>query len=129
LLEIGGANSPAGYTLDGASYAALLTSSSKTERKPIYWHFPGYLGAGQQSWRTTPVSVVRSGDWKLLEFLEDKRVELYNLRQDVGEQHNLAPGMTDKANELLAALNAWRIGIGAPMPTRNNKNSEASGAN
>ncbi len=121
LLELAGGEGPSAYPLDGKSYVPLLTSGGKAQlgRESIYWHFPGYLGAGQENWRTKPVSVIRAGDWKLLEFLEDKRLELYNLRQDLGETNNLATSLPDKTTELHAKLIAWRKELHAPMPTAN----------
>jgi arylsulfatase A-like enzyme len=125
LLELvggpGGHPAPPGYPLDGVSCVNLLTGGGKARlpREAIYWHFPGYLGAGQGSWRTTPAGAVRSGDWKLLEFFEDGRLELYNLRDDIGEKNNLATRMPEKAKELHTRLLAWRMAIGAPMPQPN----------
>ncbi len=118
LLELAGAEAPANQPLDGESYIPLLTGAKKSlPRTDLYWHFPGYLGAGPGQWRTTPVSVVRSGDWKLLEFLEDGRRELYNLAEDIGEQHDLAADESDRVAELQQLLNAWRTRVGANMPT------------
>src|SRR5204863_445001 len=57
--------------------------------------------------------------FKLIEFFDDMRVELYNLREDVGEQHNLAAALPAKADELRARLHAWRAEVGAQMPSRN----------
>lgn len=68
LLELAGAPAPDNYPLDGASYLGLLTGGPKPKRDALFWHFPGYLGAGGDTWRTTPVSVIRARDWKLLEF-------------------------------------------------------------
>lgn len=121
LLEIAGAGRPANYPLDGASYAKLLTGggSQHLSRAAIYWHFPGYLGAGADTWRTTPVGAIRLGDWKLLEYFEDNRVELYNLRDDLGERSNLATTNPAKAKELHEKLVAWRTELHAPMPTKN----------
>jgi hypothetical protein len=93
--------------------------AAKLARDAIFQHFPGYLGAGQGNWRTTPVSLIQSGDWKLMEFLEDGRLELYNLKGDIGESKNLAQQMPGKAQELHARLVAWRTEINAPMPTKN----------
>jgi hypothetical protein len=59
------------------------------------------------------------GDWKLMEFLEDGRLELYNLRDDIGETNNLAKAMPEKAAELHARLIAWRKEVSAPMPKAN----------
>ncbi|MES2792953.1 MAG: sulfatase [Planctomycetota bacterium] len=119
LLEITSSKAPADYPLDGHSYAELLTSVGKTTaaRDALYWHFPGYLGAGQNTWRTTPAGAIRSGDWKLIEFFEDNRLELYNLKSDIGERQNLAQAHPEKAAELLKQLKGWRQEIGAQMPT------------
>lgn len=120
LLELVGAAPPQGQPLDGVSYVSLLHGGGrgKLPREAIYWHFPGYLGAGDDTWRTTPVGAVRVGDFKLLEFFEDGRLELYNLRDDVGQKADLATSMPEKAAELYARLVAWRDAIHAPMPTK-----------
>ena len=56
LLEVAGAERPSNYPLDGVSYVRLLTSGGgeKLDRDAVFWHFPGYLGAGPGAWRTTP---------------------------------------------------------------------------
>lgn len=126
LLEIAGAKAPENYVLDGTSYAKLLTGDNNpADRPPLYWHFPGYLGAGEGNWRTTPVSVIRSGDWKLMEFFETNRLELYNLRDDLGETKNLADRMPDKVRELHTQLIDWRKNIKAPIPTKNDHKASA----
>ena len=97
----------------------LRDPAAKLKRDAIFQHFPGYLGSGPGLWRTTPVSLIHSGDWKLMEYLEDGHLELYNLRNDIGETKNLAKENPDKAKELLARLVAWRAEVKAPMPTKN----------
>jgi hypothetical protein len=64
--------------------------------------------------------VVRLGDFKLHQYFEDGRLELYDLRRDVGEQSNLATARPVKTRELLDVLEAWRAEIGAPVPTEGN---------
>lgn len=119
LLEMAGAPRPR-QVLDGESLVKLFRDPNATlQREAIFQHFPGYLGSGPNLWRTTPVSLVQVGDWKLMEFLEDGRLELYNLRSDIGETKNLALEMPDKAKELHARLVAWRTEVNAPMPTKN----------
>lgn len=118
LLEIAGGEPPADQPLDGESLVPLVRDpAASLRRTAIFQHFPGYLGAGEGTWRTTPVATIDEGDWKLLEFFEDGRLELYNLREDIGETKNLAASMPDKANELHAKLVAWRREVNAPMPT------------
>ena len=116
-----GATPPAHYPLDGISYLDLLTHAGQGNHahRLLFQHFPGYLGASGNTWRTTPVGVIQDGDWKLLEFFEDERLELFNLKDDLSEQHNLATTNPEKAQELLAKLKAWRASLHAPMPTPN----------
>ncbi len=119
MLEILGASKPS-QTLDGESLVPLWRDpQASLARDAIYQHFPGYLGAGKDQWRTTPVSLIQSGPWKLMEYLEDGRIELYDLASDLGETKNLAAESPDKAKELHDKLLAWRKEIAAPMPTRN----------
>lgn len=119
FLELAAAPPPP-QILDGESLVPLFRDpAAKLKRDAIFQHFPGYLGAGQGYWRTTPVSLIQSGDWKLMEFLEDGHLELYNLRDDIGETSNLAKSNPDKAQALLARLTAWRTEVKAPMPTKN----------
>jgi arylsulfatase A-like enzyme len=121
LLALAGAQPPADYPLDGVSYLGLLTGGGQgtVDRDALYWHFPGYLGAGQGAWRTTPAGSIRMGDWRLLEFFETGKLELYNLRDDLGQKTDLAASMPEKVKELHARLAAWRKQVNAPMPTPN----------
>jgi arylsulfatase A-like enzyme len=126
LVELAGADAPADYTLDGVSYVPLLTGERQSlDRDAIYWHFPGYLGASTNQWRTTPVGSVRSGDWKLMEYFEDGRLELYNLKDDIGEHHNLAEEEPAKTQALHDKLVAWRESVGARMPKANNAQDDS----
>ena len=63
-----------------------------------------------------PSGAVRAGDWKLIEFYEDKRIELYHLADDLGEQKDLAKARPEKTRELHGMLEAWRKGVGAAIP-------------
>ena len=125
LLEVTRVSAPVEMVLDGTSYFAELRGDVKnhvkpTERRsPLYWHFPGYLGASEDTWRTTPAGAIRVGDWKLIEFFEDGRKELYNLRNDLGERKDLSNTEVDRTRDLALMLQAWRDDIHAPMPTVN----------
>ena len=120
LVAVAGGKMPTTQVFDGESLLPLMRNvEAKLAREAIYQHFPGYLGAGVDQWRTTPVSLIHAGDWKLMEYLEDGRLELYNLRDDLGETKNLATTMPEKTQELHAKLRAWRAATNAPMPTKN----------
>lgn len=98
---------------DGVSLAPLLTEpGAKLKRSELFFHYPHYYPT------TSPVSAVRSGDWKLLEYLEDGRIELYHLADDPSEENNLADRSPDKATELRERLENWRRSVGAQMPRK-----------
>jgi arylsulfatase A-like enzyme len=127
LAEIAHAAPLADQPLDGESLVPLFRDpTASLKRDAIYQHFPGYLGAGADTWRTTPVSLIEVGNWKLMEFLEDGRLELYNLKEDIGESNNLAASMVEKAKELHAKLQSWREAIRAPMPVKNTPSPNAA---
>ena len=126
LLEVAGAEPPPDYPLDGESLVPLMTQKGALKRDAIYWHFPAYLQGGASTWRTTPGGVIRSGDWKLIEYFEDGRLELYNLREDIGETTNRAEREPAKAKALHDRLVAWRKETGAPVPTKKNPTFDPS---
>lgn len=129
LLDLAGARPPTNYVLDGESLVPLLRNpAAALKRDAIFQHFPGYLGSGPGLWRTTPVGLVQSGDWKLMEYFEDHHLELYNLRDDIGETTNLAERLPDQTKELHAKMLAWRAAIQAPMPTHNTVGKPAGAA-
>lgn len=99
--------------LDGTSFAPELAGRDSAER-PIFWHYPHYSNQGG-----SPFGAVRLGDFKLIELYEDKRVELYDLRSDLGEKHNLADKMPAKTATLRDLLHNWRKELKAQMPTDN----------
>lgn len=67
------------------------------------------------------------GDYKLIEWYEDMNVELFNLRSDIGEQHDLAMSLPRKTVELTKLLRDWRRQVNAQMPSAN-RDYSGSGA-
>ena len=106
---------------DGRDISACFSEEGESVQRSIFWHFPGYLeaGGGRGTWRTTPGGAIREGQWKLIQFFEDDRVELYDLAQDIGEQNNLAEQHPDIRDRMLKSLQQWRQDLKAPMPTPN----------
>jgi arylsulfatase A-like enzyme len=125
LLEVTGTNRPENYTLDGVSFAPLLNAPGDSlDRPSLFWHFPCYLqGSGDPHggpFRTTPAGAIRMGRWKLIEWFETGRQELYYLHDDIGEQDDLSKSHEDKRKELHDAMLAWRKEVNAPVPTTPN---------
>lgn len=117
LLEAVGMKEAGRQGVDGVSLVSLLRGTGKLSRDELFWHYPHYQH--YQLGGTTPYGAIRKGDFKLIEFFDDMRVELYDLSKDLGEQHSLAAQMPENVNELRARLHAWRKEVGAQMPSRN----------
>jgi arylsulfatase A-like enzyme len=111
MLTMAGLPMPKDACPDGQNLTPLLKHpETHLKRDALFFHYPHYYET------TTPVSAVRAGDWKLLEYYEDHHVELYNLRRDLGEQSNLAAQMSEKAKELRDRLHGWLGSVKAQMP-------------
>lgn len=102
LLEAAGAPLPAGQPTDGLSLLGALRTGASLRRPALYWHFPCYIGKGE------PMSLLRSGDYKLIQKFAGPVFELYDVRQDPGETTNLAKTQPAKLEELRKQLAAWQ---------------------
>ncbi|PQO38187.1 sulfatase [Blastopirellula marina] len=111
MLDIAGIAVPKDLTIDGMSFAPVLQGKA-IDRGPIFWHYPHYGNQGG-----SPSAAVREGNWKLAEFYEDGHLELFNLSDDIGEQHNVADQHPELVEKLHAKLEAWRKETGAKLPT------------
>jgi arylsulfatase A len=100
---------------DGKSIASLVKGGQTLDRKAIYWHFPHYSNHGLQS----PGGAVRSGDYKLLEYFENHTVQLFNLKNDPGEQNDISKSQPAKVTELKTLLHNWQKEVGAKMMEKN----------
>ena len=115
ILDMAAVRQEGRPAVDGASLVPLLRGDRKPwKRAALYWHYPHYSNQGGK-----PGGAVRQGDYKLIEFYEDGKLELYNLKEDVGEKNDLAGRMPGKAKELHRLLKEWRSAVKAQMPTPN----------
>ncbi len=117
FLELAGLKPQPGDVLDGESLVSTFQGATELTRKRLFWHFPCYVG------RATPSSALREGDFKLVEFFEEggKR-ELFNLKIDPNEEHDLAASMPDKLASMYTTLQAWQKETGAMLLTKANPN-------
>jgi arylsulfatase A-like enzyme len=99
---------------DGVSLVPLLKGGDELPRKAIFWHYPHYGNQGG-----TPGSSVRMGNYKLIEFFEDNRIELYDIEKDPGEKHDLSQEELELAQDMKATLWQWRQDVEAKIPQPN----------
>ena len=113
LLEMAGLPSRPEQHRDGVSLVSVLKGDAGFDRGPLVWHYPVSLPRHHSE----PGSAIRIGDWKFIQYYEDGRQELYNLKDDIGEKKNLAKSMPEKAAEMRAQLHAVLKEHGAKIPT------------
>lgn len=113
LLEAAAAKPEAGRILDGVSLIPVFKGGTLPERA-LFWHYPHYGNQG-----AAPAAAIRRGAYKLIEWLEDGRVELFHVTQDVGEQTDLAASEPDRVARLRDELHAWQKQVGAQLPIPN----------
>lgn len=130
FCEVAGGNCDS-LTLDGQSLVPLLEGKAAAwQRRPLTWHFPYYhpekgyetaketIGVNDFAVsKTRPVSAIRSGDWKLLQFYETGKRELYDLSNDPGEQHDLSASQPEQAAQLGTQLQQMLQDMQARYPT------------
>jgi len=98
---------------DGVSLAPMCHEPGvKSSRAALYWHYPHYH-------HSRPSGAIRAGDWKLIEFFDTQSVELYNLKDDVSEVHDVASANLGRVVELHGMLKKWRQEVNAQMPQAN----------
>ena len=112
LLEVAGLKTRKHYPGDGESLLPVLTGEADLQRDALFWHYPNF--AFHRDNRLG--SAIRMGDYKLIEFFDKNEVELYNLREDLGEKKNLAGVEVGRVEEMRKRLSRWREKSGARMP-------------
>ncbi|WP_161595314.1 MULTISPECIES: sulfatase [Maribacter] len=104
LMEIAGTNKLETVELDGQSIFSLLKGKGIVREKTLFWHFPYYHPEGEaynkakddigledgEISQTRPHAALRKNSLKLILFFDTDSIELYDLKNDLGESHNLA---------------------------------------
>lgn len=114
ILDALGLTTPARHVVDGSSLLPVLTQKGKLQRNAYFTWFPHLI----------PAVSVRHGDWKLIRRFEPHRnypdlLELYNLKEDIGETENLAAAMPDKVAKLNSLIDRFIQDTGALVPKPN----------
>lgn len=102
LLELAGFLKTPEQHQDGKSFIEYIEDPDKKHKRTLVWHYPHYHGS---TWR--PGSAIRYNNWKLIEFYEEGKIELYNLEEDIGEQEDLFLKYPEKAKALKKKLHRY----------------------
>lgn len=114
ILDMVGAPLRPADHLDGKSFKAALLEDKNYKRGDIFWHYPHYSNQGSR-----PSGAMRSGDYKLVVHYDNDTYELYNLREDIGEQHNLADKKPRLLKKMKAKFNKWLNEVNAQRVINN----------
>lgn len=125
LLAAAGGRAPARHPVDGVDLAPVFRGGAAPERA-LFWYMPFY----EVRWGATPAAIVREGDWKLIEYFGDHfdaagryipepKLELFNLRHDLGERHDRSAREPSRVRALQLQLRAWLASIPAEVPGAN----------
>ena len=136
FAEIAGTGVPRSYKIDGESLSPLLSGEGKFDREVLYFHHPHYV----PMYGKTPGSIVRKGDYKLIYYFGDyldtqglqaehrklygrlelgEKIELFNLREDIGEKTDISRERPGKVKELMSLLRDWWDETNASLPIVN----------
>ena len=114
ILEATGTPLPKNQPTDGISLLNQVKTGASLKRNALYWHFPCYIGKGE------PMSLLRSGDYKLIQKFAGPTFELYNVKKDPSEETDLAKTEPAKLEELKKLLFAWQKETGAFLADQKN---------
>lgn len=129
FAEMADAKLPQDQPVDGDSFVPILTGEPFDENRSLFFHFPLYLGGNEKTgalpsvdgdenyWRAVPLTVIMEDEWKLIYYYEYDRYELFHLKDDISEQHDLAARETGVALRLLDKLQDWTRRVHAPIPS------------
>ena len=101
--------------LDGKSYASVLKGKDNWKNRTVFWIS---RNARPHSTGDSKMAVVRSGDYKLIEYLETKELELYNLKEDISEEDNLLEKEPAKKEQMYMLLRDWKKAYLIPSKTK-----------
>lgn len=113
ILEMAGIDAMPDQHMDGISLVETIKTNELNTERELFWHYPHYGNQGG-----TPGAAIRDGDYKLIEFFEDNRYELYNISDDISESYNLADSLTGLRDKMIEKLHKWQKEVEAEFPAR-----------
>ncbi len=114
FLEITGTTKPSQQQLDGESLMPILKNKGTLQRDAIFWHYPHYSNQGG-----LPAGAMRQGDFKLVEHYHSGHTRLYNVVNDIGEQHDLVAQMPGETAAMKKKFYRWLESVGSRAPSPN----------
>ncbi|MBD8489522.1 sulfatase [Echinicola sp. CAU 1574] len=114
MAELAGIDQEKIPSNDGESLVPLLHQKGNWNREAVYFHYPHYHGS---AWK--PGSAVRKGDLMYIDFLDEQKAALYNLKNDPSETNDLLEENPEKAQELKGILAKFHKETHSKLPSVN----------
>ena len=109
LCEMAGVKVPKDRPIDGTSFLPVLQGKKLKRKVPLYFRYDKAL--------SKPFTVaMRQGDYKILANNNMTKFELYNLRKDIAEQHNLVASDPERLEDMKRSLAKLHAEIDAEGP-------------
>jgi len=123
ILEMAGVeNAKTVQKVDGKTFVPIIKGEeTNTNERPLFWHYPNEWGPSGPGIGAS--STVRLGDWKLIYYYKNQQLELFNIKEDIGELNNLVDKNQEKATELVTILTNYLKEVNAQIP-RDKKTGE-----
>lgn len=97
------------FSFDGQSLRQQLQRPEQADlSRTLFWQYPHYGNQGG-----APGAAVLQDGWKLIEWFEDERFELFRVYEDTGEQRNVAAEHPGVVTSLRSQLQDWQVLVGA----------------
>ncbi len=123
LLDIAKYNQVDKKNFDGKSYLNVLKGENADMNRTMFWHNPSPRPGSTGDYYS---SAIREGNYKLLDFYADNRIELYDIKNDQGEYKNIADQNPEITKKLYSKLNDWRTSVSADMKVKEHLTKEKS---
>lgn len=122
IMDIIGSKMPEKQIADGESFIDILRGGRANTNRTLFWH---NMAPRPNQTGDIYSSVIRSGDYKLIDFYALGKKELYNIKDDIGEKNNLANNSPILVSQLSIKLDEWRKKVGADMKIKTKSLSDA----
>ncbi len=112
IIELTKAKLPDGHQLDGISLLPTLLANSETANqktpRELFWRNGGLTLKTTSLLTKDKAKAMRAGKWKLIVSPYYRNASLYDLSQDIGEQHNVAKKHPEIVKTMMAKVKAWQ---------------------
>ncbi|MEM7230766.1 MAG: sulfatase-like hydrolase/transferase [Planctomycetota bacterium] len=95
FAELASVSVPKNRALDGKSLAGLLLRQEAFPDRKVFFGYEPKLG-----------TAMRDGSWKMI--VKKEKVQLFDLKQDIGERKNLVDQEPERARKMRAEIEAWK---------------------